>query len=172
MARLERSDGLTDELDGDHLTIGRSADNDVVVADGRTASRLHARLDHLHGVWVLCDAGSRNGTHLNGIRLTDPATLHPGDQIRVGSSTFTFRDDPNPLATVADQEPEVSAEALSHREREIVALVAKGLTDQQIANTLFISVATIRSHLDRIRDKTGRRRRPELTRLAVELRLV
>ncbi|MDQ6948315.1 MAG: DNA-binding response regulator, partial [Actinomycetota bacterium] len=40
------------------------------------------------------------------------------------------------------------------------------------ANTLFISVATIRSHLDRIRDKTGRRRRPELTRLAVELRLV
>jgi len=32
-----------------------------------------------------------------------------------------------------------------------------------------ISLATVHSHLDRIRDKTGRRRWAELTRLAVEL---
>jgi DNA-binding CsgD family transcriptional regulator len=31
-----------------------------------------------------------------------------------------------------------------------------------------ITVRTVRSYLDRIRDKTGRRRRPELTRLAIE----
>ena len=60
---------------------------------------------------------------------------------------------------------------LSVREREILALVGAGLTDKEIAQELYISVATVRSHLDRIRDKTGCRRRPELTRLALELQL-
>lgn len=62
--------------------------------------------------------------------------------------------------------------ALSPREQEVVALLALGLTDAQIALRLGISVRTIASHLDRIRDKTGRRRRAELTRLALELGLV
>lgn len=57
---------------------------------------------------------------------------------------------------------------LSDREREILALVAAGERDQDIAEQLFISISTVRSHLDRIRDKTGRRRRPDLTRLAAE----
>ena len=57
---------------------------------------------------------------------------------------------------------------LSVREREILALVAAGERDQDIAEQLFISISTVRSHLDRIRDKTGRRRRPDLTRLAAE----
>ena len=58
--------------------------------------------------------------------------------------------------------------ALTDREKEVLALVAQGEKDQDIAESLFISVRTVRSHLDRIRDKTGRRRRPELTRLAIE----
>jgi DNA-binding CsgD family transcriptional regulator len=60
---------------------------------------------------------------------------------------------------------------LSPRERELLGLVGRGLTDKEIAAALVISLATVRSHLDRIRDKTGRRRRPELTRLADELGL-
>jgi DNA-binding CsgD family transcriptional regulator len=60
---------------------------------------------------------------------------------------------------------------LSAREAEVVGLVARGLTDREIAAEMLISLATVRSHLERIRDKTGRRRRSELTRLAVELGL-
>jgi DNA-binding CsgD family transcriptional regulator len=56
---------------------------------------------------------------------------------------------------------------LSARERELVALVAQGHTDAQIAAQLHISIRTVRSHLDRIRDKTGCRRRADLTRLAL-----
>src|ERR1019366_889108 len=48
---------------------------------------------------------------------------------------------------------------LSPRERELVTLVARGHTDAQIASQLYISVRTVSSHLDRIRDKTGCRRR-------------
>ena len=60
--------------------------------------------------------------------------------------------------------------ALSARERELVTLVAQGRTDAQIAAQLYISIRTVRSHLDRIRDKTGCRRRADLTRLALQHR--
>ena len=62
--------------------------------------------------------------------------------------------------------------AISQRERELIALLAAGATDRQIAGCLFISIATVRSHLDRIRDKTGRRRRAQLALLAIELGLL
>jgi DNA-binding CsgD family transcriptional regulator len=61
---------------------------------------------------------------------------------------------------------------LSPRERELVTLVARGRTDAQIAAQLYISVRTVSSHLDRIRDKTGCRRRADLTRLALSAGLV
>jgi predicted ATPase/DNA-binding CsgD family transcriptional regulator len=61
---------------------------------------------------------------------------------------------------------------LSKREREMVTLVAQGRTDAEIAAQLYISVRTVRSHLDRIRDKTGCRRRTDLTRLALTAGLV
>jgi predicted ATPase/DNA-binding CsgD family transcriptional regulator len=60
---------------------------------------------------------------------------------------------------------------LSTRERELVTLVARGRTDSQIAAELYISVSTVRTHLDRIRDKTGCRRRADLTRLALQAEL-
>ena len=63
-------------------------------------------------------------------------------------------------------------EKLSARERELVTLVARGRTDTQIAAELFISARTVSSHLDRIRDKTGCRRRADLTRLALAAGLV
>ena len=61
---------------------------------------------------------------------------------------------------------------LSAREGELVTLVAQGRTDAEIAAQLYISVRTVRSHLDRIRDKTGCRRRADLTRLALSEGLV
>jgi DNA-binding CsgD family transcriptional regulator len=61
---------------------------------------------------------------------------------------------------------------LSARERELVTLVAQGHTNAQIAARLHISVRTVSSHLDRIRDKTGARRRADLTRLALTEGLV
>jgi DNA-binding CsgD family transcriptional regulator len=54
----------------------------------------------------------------------------------------------------------------------VVTHVAQGRTDAQIAGQMSISVSTVRSHLDRIRDKTGCRRRAELIRLALAAGLV
>jgi DNA-binding NarL/FixJ family response regulator len=67
----------------------------------------------------------------------------------------------SPLPTAAP-----SPEPLTARERELVTLVAQGRTNAQIAAQLYISARTVSSHLDRIQDKTGYRRRADLTRLA------
>jgi non-specific serine/threonine protein kinase len=75
---------------------------------------------------------------------------------------------PGKAEKIAGNKP---ADRLSPRERELVGLVAAGMTDAQIADTLFISIRTVRSHLDRIRAKTGARRRADLTRLAASLGL-
>jgi non-specific serine/threonine protein kinase len=73
--------------------------------------------------------------------------------------------------TDAQQAPPPRLAQLSTRERELVTLVAQGCTDAQIAAQLYISLSTVRSHLDRIRDKTGCRRRADLTRLALQAKL-
>ena len=57
---------------------------------------------------------------------------------------------------------------MTERERQVLSLVAGGERDQDIAELLDISVRTVQSYMDRIRDKTGLRRRPELVRLALE----
>lgn len=65
--------------------IGRSALADFVVAD-QTVS-----LDtHDGNSWVVHDAGSTNGTFLNGWRITGPMTVKPGDELTVGESTFVL----------------------------------------------------------------------------------
>jgi len=61
---------------------------------------------------------------------------------------------------------------LSGPDRELVTLVARGRTDAEIAAQLHVSARTVRSRLDQIRDKTGCRRRADLTRLALQAGLV
>jgi predicted ATPase/DNA-binding CsgD family transcriptional regulator len=76
--------------------------------------------------------------------------------------------DPSPPPSAAPS----GAVKLSARERELVTLVAQGRSNAQIAAELYISIRTVSSHLERIRDKTGCRRRADLTRLALSAGLV
>jgi DNA-binding NarL/FixJ family response regulator len=61
--------------------------------------------------------------------------------------------------------------ALTDRERQILVLVATGMTDQEIAAQLGISVRTVRSHLDNVGNKLGERRRAALASQAHRLGL-
>lgn len=51
--------------------------------------------------------------------------------------------------------------ALTHREREVLALVADGRTNRDIADALFIEARTVEKHLEHIRAKIGARSRAE-----------
>jgi serine phosphatase RsbU (regulator of sigma subunit) len=71
------------ELSRTPFTLGRQADNDLVLLDTRV-SRRHARILKDSEGYLLEDIGSRHGTFLNGERITAPRRLNSGDQISLG----------------------------------------------------------------------------------------
>jgi hypothetical protein len=73
-------------------SIGRWEDNDLVIQD-RWVSRHHAEVRREKDRYVLHDLGSKNGTLINGKRISAPAALADGDQIQVTPLiTLTFVD--------------------------------------------------------------------------------
>ena len=62
--------------------------------------------------------------------------------------------------------------ALTHREREILQLVASGLTNQQMADQLHTSKRTVESHRQNMLEKTGVPNTPALVKYAMEHRLL
>ncbi|GAA5048264.1 response regulator transcription factor [Nocardia callitridis] len=68
--------------------------------------------------------------------------------------------------------PPAELSELTDREREVMALVAEGLTNAEIAERLFMSPATARTHVSRILMKLGARDRTQLVVLAYESGLV
>ncbi|MGM0929412.1 MAG: ATP-binding cassette domain-containing protein [Actinomycetota bacterium] len=92
------------------LTIGRSHSCDIVV-DDPLASRHHATVEIIGEHAVLRDAGSFNGTFLNGQRVHGDAPLSPGDLIGAGSSTLTWDG-----ATVAARPPQRPVFSARHLE--------------------------------------------------------
>jgi len=107
-------------------------------------------------------------------RALGPAQAQAAEERGAAMSLATAAEYALMLTAAGPQLPAAAPglEALSPRERELITLVARGHTDGQIAGQLHISVRTVSSHLDRIRDKTGSRRRADLTRLALSAGLV
>jgi pSer/pThr/pTyr-binding forkhead associated (FHA) protein len=71
-------------------TVGRSSDNDVVVPDAHVSRRHCALLVHCRSACELFDTASKNGTFLNGNRLSGPQPLRSGDEIRLNNHQFVF----------------------------------------------------------------------------------
>ena len=87
--RLVFPDGRNRGLDSRTLFVGRGSDNDIPLDDDFASAR-HARLEpRRDGVWV-SDAGSTNGTYVNGTKLAKPLRLKPGDVIRVGNTDLRY----------------------------------------------------------------------------------
>jgi len=91
--------GKAFEVDGVSTLIGRDPACDVHLDDSGV-SRHQASLEARGGVYVLKDAGSANGTYVNGVRI-DEAPIHAGDQIRVGNTILTVGR-PMPEGTLVD----------------------------------------------------------------------
>ena len=138
----------------------------------RCLHRLHALLRH-HEIpeWPL-DVRRRQGPLGQARQALGPDRTRAAEErgaamsIAAAAEYALLLTDPGPPQSGA------GPERLSARGQELVILVAQGRTDAQIAAQLYISIRTVRSHLDRIRDKTGCRRRADLTRLALAVGLI
>lgn len=84
--------GSSIPLNGEAITMGRSASNTVVLDDEFVSSH-HARIypDAASGQWVIEDLGSTNGTIVNDQRLNVPTILPPRMPVRIGATTFELR---------------------------------------------------------------------------------
>lgn len=151
----------------DRLMIGRGPANDVVLAWDPNASRLHATLERVGGVWTLVDDGlSRNGSWVNGVRLVGRRRLVEGDVVRIGDTTLTFHagDEEAGDATVPDDAGYAPPELTPMQRRVLVALARPCGTaagprppapNAQIAAELFISVDGVKAHLRALFQKFG-----------------
>ena len=88
--RLVWNDGRLALSEGEYV-LGRSRELEVCL-DSPSVSRRHARIRVAGGEVTLEDLGSKNGTYLRGKKLSAPAVLHDGDELRVGSVRLRFRD--------------------------------------------------------------------------------
>lgn len=86
-----RNAGSRMQIDGKkELLIGRAASSDLVIGD-EFASSMHAKLVLVGEDWVLQDLNSTNGTFLDGKKVTTPATVRAGMNIRIGTTNFELR---------------------------------------------------------------------------------
>jgi DNA-binding winged helix-turn-helix (wHTH) protein len=83
--------------DGENI-LGRGSDS-LVWIDAHSVSRRHARLRIDSGLATLEDLGSKNGTFVNGVRLTTALALRDGDELRIGSVPMTLKIYAKPAST-------------------------------------------------------------------------
>ncbi len=72
----------------------------------------------------------------------------------------------------ASAQPPMAANELTERERDVLRAMAEGMSNNEIAEKLFISVGTVKFHISNIFQKLGINSRVEAVKLAIELKLV
>ena len=95
-------------------------------------------------------------------------TVHAGNAVVSSSATMRL------FERIAEEQPAVERPVppgfaeLTERERQIFALASKGLSNQEIASTEYVSEATVKTHISRVLAKLGLRDRVQLVVYAFE----
>jgi pSer/pThr/pTyr-binding forkhead associated (FHA) protein len=109
-------------------TIGRSADNDIVL-DEDIVSRHHAVFEYKDNTWYITDSGSTNGTLVNGNQIEPQlrCSLKEGDELSIGNYVITFRmteiGEEIPVSTAVSQEIAAAEETPEIESRDTEAPV-------------------------------------------------
>jgi pSer/pThr/pTyr-binding forkhead associated (FHA) protein len=149
------------------VTIGRESSADVVIDGDLLVSRLHSTLERVAGAWTIVDNGlSRNGTFVNGRRVSGRVQLHDRDQIRVGGTVLTFcaPAEIDGLHTLVGEPLPTAARLTPAQHAVLIALCrpykddrayATPATNQQIAGELCLSLDSVKTHLRTLFHKLG-----------------
>jgi len=154
-------------LSGQRVTVGKASTNLVSLKHDSTVSRLHAVLENLGFAWSVRDVGSRNGTYLNGEKISAERVLRSGDELRVGKSRLMFwevkeGDETTSEATISAA-PAQLPPPLTRRELEVLMVLCRPLVSddpfpaaasvRRMAEELFVTEAAIKQHLQNLDDK-------------------
>jgi sigma-B regulation protein RsbU (phosphoserine phosphatase) len=83
-------------LDRERFTVGRSSAAELCYPEDAGLSRQHLALEKVGETWTVRDLNSKNGTFVNGNRITEPFTLGPEDRVTAGHLTITFSESAAP----------------------------------------------------------------------------
>jgi hypothetical protein len=142
-----------------HATMGRRASSDIALFDDGEASRTHAELALVGEDWTVTDDGlSRNGTFVNGVRITQRRRLADGDVLRLGRTLLEYRA-PAEGSTAATSSVSYlpTVESLSPTQRKVLLALcrpyksggayATPASNNQIASEVFLGVDAVKNHL-------------------------
>ncbi|GIG39591.1 response regulator [Cellulomonas phragmiteti] len=104
-------------------------------------------------------------------------TVHRGDAVIAPSSTRRLLEHlvtalPDDAAPSADHPAQHAVAQLTEREREVLVLMARGRSNTEIGQDLFVAEATVKTHVGRILAKVGARDRVQAVVVAYEAGLV
>jgi pSer/pThr/pTyr-binding forkhead associated (FHA) protein len=157
-------------LSGQRVTVGKASTNIVSLEHDSTVSRLHAVLENLGFAWSVRDVGSRNGTYLNGEKISAERVLRSGDELRVGKSRLIFWEAKEGDEEAASEEtisatPADPPPLLTRRELEVLVVLCRPLLSddpfpaaasvRRMAQELVVTEAAIKQHLQNLYDKFG-----------------
>jgi FHA domain len=145
--------------EGSASMVGRRGTMDLPIPWDSEVSGLHAELRCLGGEWTILDDGlSRNGTFLNGERVSGRQRLRDGDRIRVGRTVIAYNaaQTSSPGTTVNAGDIPALPQLTDMQRRVLIALCrpyrdggsfAIPASNQQIASEVFLSVDAVKMHL-------------------------
>jgi hypothetical protein len=181
---VQRLVALDDDMQ--RISIGRQQGCELALVWDDEVSRAHAVLERVGGAWTVEDRGSSNGTLVNTSRINGPVVLRDADVIRIGRTNLVFHDAMD--AALRRTTPAMGrvAPAITDSQRKVLvelcrpALEAGGgaASNREIAEALFVSVETVKTHMRALFDAFAvgdvpqYHKRSELVRRALETGLV
>jgi sigma-B regulation protein RsbU (phosphoserine phosphatase) len=111
-------------LNGERISLGRSSITELCYPDDSGLSRQHLAFEKEGEEWLIRDLGSKNGTLLNGVRITAPQILRAGDRVTAGHLILIFDS-----TTIRAPRPVVFFDESADVDTSTSATVISGLAD-------------------------------------------